>query len=405
MRVRKALSSVYADADPAGQSIIAAGRVDALSISPEGTARFILSLDKLSDEAGNALLVEARNAVETAIETIEGVVGVSAIATRHTSQQSSKNPSHSPDPKNEAQQTGKQNTASHDNPLGLKKSMPSQPTPQAKQKRIDETSTALEHVAYSVAIASGKGGVGKSTLTAGLAVALAAKGLRVGLLDADISGPSQPTIFGLTKETASKPAMIEGRIQPVDVPITGGAPVKVMSIGLLVDPDKAVAWRGPMVMGAIRQLINDVDWGTLDILLIDTPPGTGDVHLTLVRSGLLSGAIIVTTPQQMALADVRRGLSLFEQTNIPVLGLVENMAWLTLPDGTRQYIFGQAGGETMADAMNTPFLGAMPIDTALREACDLGAMGETMGETQTASSAKLEAVAEKLMASLEAQSG
>ncbi|MEZ5893388.1 MAG: Mrp/NBP35 family ATP-binding protein [Parvularculaceae bacterium] len=228
---------------------------------------------------------------------------------------------------------------------------------------MEEAGETLAGVKAVIAVASGKGGVGKSTIAANLAVALARKGLKVGLLDADIYGPSLPTLFGVSQ----KPTMQDGKIVPLEA-----YGVRLMSIGLMIDPEQAVAWRGPMVMGAVRQLMGDVDWGDLDILLIDTPPGTGDTHLSLIQSKKLSGAVIVSTPQEMALADMRRGVHLFRQTNTPLVGVIENMAWLELPSGARQYLFGEGGAEAAAKTLGAPFLGAVPLYPDLREASDAG---------------------------------
>ena len=221
----------------------------------------------------------------------------------------------------------------------------------------------LAGVKNVIAVASGKGGVGKSTIAANLAVAFAARGLRTGLLDADIYGPSLPVLFGLS----GRPDIVDGKIIPV-----GKFGVRSMSIGLLVEERQALAWRGPMVMGAVRQLISDVDWGDLDILVIDTPPGTGDAHLTLAQSKLLTGAVIVSTPQEMALADVRRGVELFRKVNVPIIGIVENMAWLEDAGGARNYLFGKGGAERAAADLEAPFLGALPLYPDLRVASDEG---------------------------------
>jgi ATP-binding protein involved in chromosome partitioning len=216
-----------------------------------------------------------------------------------------------------------------------------------------------------IAVASAKGGVGKSTVAVNLAVAAARRGLRVGLLDADIFGPSMPTMLGTV---GVKPTLnMAKKMLP---PVAHG--IVSMSIGYLVDPDKAVVWRGPMVMSALLQLLSDTDWGDLDILFIDTPPGTGEVQLTLAQRLPLDGAVIVSTPQEVALADVRRGVALFEKTSVPILGLIENMAWFEERDGARAYIFGRGGAERCAGEMNVPFLGALPLMPALREAGDAG---------------------------------
>jgi ATP-binding protein involved in chromosome partitioning len=220
-----------------------------------------------------------------------------------------------------------------------------------------------------IAIASAKGGVGKSTVAVNLAVAAARSGLHVGLLDVDVFGPSLPTMMGAVRR---RPETTGKRMKPV---MAHG--VATMSIGYLVDPDQAVVWRGPMVMSAVSQLINDTDWGDLDILFIDTPPGTGEVQLTLVQKLPLDGAIIVSTPQEVALADVRRGVGLFAKTHVQVLGVIENMAWFDQPDGSRAYIFGRGGAERTAGELGVPFLGALPILSDLREGGDAGVPAAT----------------------------
>jgi len=215
----------------------------------------------------------------------------------------------------------------------------------------------------AVAIASGKGGVGKSTVAVNMAVVLAQSGARVGLLDADIYGPNVPTMMGLD------------RLPPVqgEKLLPGEAfGVKIMSIGFMVKPNQPLIWRGPMLHSAIRQFLTDVDWGELDYLIVDLPPGTGDAALSLAQSLPLSGGVIVTLPQQVSLEDARRGLEMFRQLDVPIFGVVENMSYLDLPDGSRLDIFGTGGGERLAQQAGVPFLGAIPMDPAVREGGDLG---------------------------------
>ncbi len=325
MRVRAALKAVPA---PKGGDLITSGAIESLSAGADGAVRFTLNTDRSG--GGADLLETARAAAASAL----GVARVSAVATAHREK-----PREAPPP-------------SHDNPLRL-----------AKQSRIEAAAETLAGVRNVIAVASGKGGVGKSTLAANLAVAFARAGLKTGLLDADIHGPSLPTLFALT----ARPAMRDGKIVPIEK-----FGVAAMSIGLLVDADKALAWRGPMVMGAVRQLIGDVDWGTLDVLVIDTPPGTGDAHLTLAQSKRLTGAVIVSTPQEMALADVRRGVELFRSVRVPIIGVIENMAWLDDGAGGRNHLFGKGGAEKAARDLGVPFLGALPLYPDLRVASDEG---------------------------------
>jgi ATP-binding protein involved in chromosome partitioning len=215
----------------------------------------------------------------------------------------------------------------------------------------------------AVAVASGKGGVGKSTVAVNVAVVLAQSGARVGLLDADIYGPNVPTMMGVehlpgTDGEKLVPAVAYG--------------VKMMSIGFLVKPDQPLIWRGPMLHSAIRQFLSDVAWGELDYLIIDLPPGTGDAALSLAQSMPLSGSIIVTLPQQVSLEDARRGLEMFRQLNVNIFGVVENMSYLELPDGTHMDIFGTGGGQRLARDSGVPFIGAIPMDPAVREGGDKG---------------------------------
>lgn len=235
-----------------------------------------------------------------------------------------------------------------------------------------DAKTILSGVKNIIAVVSGKGGVGKSTVSANLALALAADGAKVGLMDADIYGPSQHIMFGVRGD---RPMMKDNGGKGLIVPIEKFG-IKVMSIGLLIDEKQAVVWRGPMVSSAIRQFVSDVDWGDLDYLIIDMPPGTGDIHLTMVQTVPVTGVIVVTTPQLIALADAKKGIAMFSQAQlkVPVIGLVENMSYFTpaeLPEN-KYYIFGKNGGKNLADEFDIPFLGQIPIVQAIREGGDLG---------------------------------
>ena len=223
-----------------------------------------------------------------------------------------------------------------------------------------------------IAVASGKGGVGKSTVTANLAVSLAKMGFKVGVLDADIYGPSIPIMFDVVKE---KPLAVnvagKSKMKPVE-----NYGVKVLSIGFFTQPDQAVIWRGPMAAKALNQMIFDADWGQLDFLLIDLPPGTGDIHLSIMQAMPITGAVVVSTPQEVALADARKGVAMFKQDsiNVPVLGIAENMAYFTpeeLPEN-KYYIFGKKGAFNLAQDIEVPFLGEIPIVQSIREAGDIG---------------------------------
>ncbi len=215
----------------------------------------------------------------------------------------------------------------------------------------------------AIAVGSGKGGVGKSTVSVNIAVALAQSGARVGLMDADIYGPNTPTMLGVDK----LPPPNGQRLVPADA-----YGIKMVSMGLLVKPGQPLIWRGPMLNSAIRQFLGDVDWGELDYLIIDLPPGTGDAALSLAQALPLSGAVIVTLPQLVSLEDASRGLNMFKQLEVPILGIVENMSYLDLPDGTRMDIFGSGGGEELASATETTFLGKIPIDQNIRIGGDTG---------------------------------
>ena len=236
--------------------------------------------------------------------------------------------------------------------------------------------TVLSGVKNIITVVSGKGGVGKSTVASNFALALAAGGAKVGLMDADIYGPSQHIMFGVRGE---RPLMREVDGKGWIVPIEKFG-IKMMSIGLLVDEKQAVVWRGPMVSSAIRQFVTEVDWGELDYLVIDMPPGTGDIHLTIVQTVPVTGVIVVTTPQTVALADAKKGIAMFGQAQlkVPVIGLVENMSYFIPPNGgtelpeNKYYIFGKDGGKNLAEEFDIPFLGQIPIVESIREGGDLG---------------------------------
>jgi ATP-binding protein involved in chromosome partitioning len=235
-----------------------------------------------------------------------------------------------------------------------------------------DKSTVLPGVRNIIAVVSGKGGVGKSTVSANLALALAKGGASVGLLDADIYGPSVPIMFGVRGE---RPMMTEINGKGMIVPLDRYG-IKLLSIGLLVDEKNAVVWRGPMASNAIRQFITDVNWGELDYLVIDMPPGTGDIHLTLMQTAPVTGVVVVTTPQDVALADAKKGIAMFGQAqmNVPIIGLVENMSYFTpaeLP-GHKYYIFGKEGGKRLAEEYDLPFLGQIPLVQSIREGGDIG---------------------------------
>ncbi|TVP98054.1 MAG: iron-sulfur cluster carrier protein ApbC [Roseinatronobacter sp.] len=236
--------------------------------------------------------------------------------------------------------------------------------PQIKTPKLAKADP-LAGISHVIAVASGKGGVGKSTTTVNLALALRAQGLSVGILDADIYGPSLPTLLGLH----GKPSMGTGRkLKPMQA-----YGLSAMSMGLLVEPETAMVWRGPMVMSAITQMMADVEWGALDVLLVDMPPGTGDAQLALAQGTKLAGAVIVSTPQDLSLIDARRGIAMFRKVDVPILGIVENMSHFICPDcGNSHAIFGQGGAEAEAARLKVPYLGGVPLTMALRAASDAG---------------------------------
>lgn len=237
------------------------------------------------------------------------------------------------------------------------------PVGQSQQKATEKAKTP--DIKYYIAVASGKGGVGKSTVAVNLAIAISKVRKNVGLMDADIWGPSTPTMMGIFEKPIATP---DQKIIPIDK-----YGLKVMSIGFLINEDDTVIWRGPMVHGAVKQFIEDVEWRGTDYLVVDLPPGTGDAQLSLAQTVPISGGVIVTTPQHVALIDVKRGINMFKKLNVPVLGVVENMSYLELPNSNQIIdIFGRGGGKDMADRLNVPFLGEIPIDPEIRKGGDEG---------------------------------
>lgn len=238
-----------------------------------------------------------------------------------------------------------------------------------EDKTVKPQKNSLSNVKNMIAIASGKGGVGKSTVSSNLAVALKNKGYSVGLIDADIYGPSIPLMFDAQ---SARPKQINKGNQKFMVPIESYG-IKIMSIGFFSDSSEAVVWRGPMATKALTTIINQTDWGELDYLLIDLPPGTSDIHLSLVQTIPLTGAIVITTPQPVSLLDASKAISMFKlkEINVPVLGLIENMSWYET-DGVKHYIFGRDGGKNLADSKDIPLLAEIPLNQSIREACDIG---------------------------------
>lgn len=334
-----------------GRDIVEADIVRAVTVD-DGRVSFILEVDP----AEGAALEPTRAAAQAAVEALPGVSAVSSLLTAH-----------GPAPKAP--------------PPDLK--IGRHPTPQAGPQ-------AVPGVCHILAIASGKGGVGKSTVAANLAVALAAEGKKIGLLDADIYGPSQPRMMGVS----GRPRSPDGK---TILPLHNHG-VTIMSIGLMLREGEAVVWRGPMLMGALQQLMGQVAWGELDALIVDLPPGTGDVQLTLSQKYTLAGAILVSTPQDIALLDARKALDMFDKTKVPVLGLIENMSSYICPNcGHEEHIFGHGGAKAEAARLGVPFLGEVPLDIAIRLAGDSGTPAVAAHPTSAEAEA-FRAIARRLIA-------
>jgi len=312
--------------DPvAGSDIMASGVVRALNIDEAGTVRFVMEIAPGHAKAYEAVKSEA----ETALNALDGVSSVSIVLTGHSDKAA---------------------------PPDLKPQRAAEPSGPQKVPGIDRI----------IAIASGKGGVGKSTVSANLACALAQQGRRVGLLDADVYGPSQPRMLGVS----GRPASPDGKII---LPMRNHG-VTMMSIGLMTNEDQAVVWRGPMLMGALQQMMTQVQWGALDVLLVDLPPGTGDVQMTLSQKFRVDGAIVVSTPQDVALLDARKGIDMFQQLKVPIVGMIENMSTHICSNcGHEEHMFGHGGVAAEAAKINVPLLAEIPLDLQIRLAADGGA--------------------------------
>ncbi len=320
-----------------GGDLVSRDMVRAIGIDG-GRVRFVIEAPTAEIARG---LEPVRRAAEAAVTALPGVEHVSVILTAH-------GPS-APAARTPAQQPPSLKIGGH-------------PTPQPPGQTGPQRIAGIDRI---LAVGSGKGGVGKSTVASNLAVALAREGRKVGLLDADIYGPSQPRMMGVSK----RPGSPDGKtIEPLHA-----HGVTMMSIGLMLDPDKAVVWRGPMLMGALQQLLGQVAWGELDVLIVDLPPGTGDVQLTLCQRTHLTGALVVSTPQDVALLDARKAIDMFNTLKTPVLGLIENMSLYVCPEcGHEAHIFGHGGVAREAERLGVPLLGALPIDLDTRLGGDSG---------------------------------
>lgn len=323
---------------PGGGNLVSADLIRALTVEGD-TVRFVI---EVADAAMAAEMRQAEAEAEQRLKALPGVAKVSVVLTAPAG------------PRQAGGQTARSSGAGTPPPnLQIGR----HPTPQAGPEPI-------EGVARIVAIGSGKGGVGKSTVTSNLAVALARKGRRVGVLDGDIHGPSQPRMLGITDRPTSDGQMIE--------PLQAYG-VKVMSLGLMMNAGEAVVWRGPMLMGALQQMLTQVNWGELDVLLVDLPPGTGDVQLSLCQKAQVTGALIVSTPQDVALIDAQRAIDMFNKLKTPILGMVENMSSYICPNcGHEAHLFGHGGVAAEAERLDLPFLGEIPLELEVRLAGDAG---------------------------------
>jgi ATP-binding protein involved in chromosome partitioning len=373
--VRAALSAI---STPSGTPLTEAGVLSEI-FAADGKVFFSLSVD----ESEAAAYESIRQKAEAAIKAMRGVESV-AVALTAERKAGAPRPQTSPAA---GHQHGHSHSHTHGNSPG---NSPGNSHGHARPPAKPEV-PGVKHI---IAVASGKGGVGKSTTAVNLALGLRAAGLAVGILDADIYGPSMPRLLGLT----GKPSTKDGkRMLPMEA-----WGLKAMSMGFLVEEETPMIWRGPMVMSALTQMLREVEWGVLDVLVVDMPPGTGDAQLTMAQQVPLSGAVIVSTPQDLALIDARRGVAMFRKVNVPILGIVENMSYFVAPDTGRRYdIFGHGGARAEAQRIGVPFLGEVPLDMLIRENSDAG-MPVTASEPASPHAAAYRAIAAMVAAQLDA---
>ena len=354
-----------------GSDIVSLGMVSGLVVK-DGNVGFAIEVDPRKGAGMEPL----RKAAEKAVEGLDGVLSVTAVLTAHSDA-----PSGGGQPAAAAQAAPAQGSAPHGNPGGQQPMVPG--------------------VKAIVAVASGKGGVGKSTCSTNIAAALARHGLAVGMLDADIYGPSQPRMLGIS----GRPTSPDGKVlEPME-----NYGIKVMSMGFLVAEDTPMIWRGPMVQSALQQMLRDVNWGELDVLVVDMPPGTGDAQLTMAQQVPLTGAVIVSTPQDIALLDARKGLNMFRKVDVPVLGIVENMSYFACPKcGEVTHIFDHGGARKVSDQLGMEFLGEVPLDLAIRETSD-GGQPIVISQPESPHAEAFMAIAarirDKVMASISGEAG
>jgi ATP-binding protein involved in chromosome partitioning len=369
--VREALKSVI-DPDH-GKDIVTLGRVTGLVVKG-GNVGFAIEIDAARGQESEPL----RKMAEDTVMALPGVTSVTAVLTAERATGDA-----GPPPQPSAEPGG----------ADIQAARRAAQAPQGAGA-AEQPKPLVPGVTHIIAVASGKGGVGKSTVAANLALALVAEGHQVGVLDADIYGPSVPRMLGITGRPQSKDGKI---LEPME-----NYGLKAMSIGFLIKEDTPMIWRGPMVIGALEQMMRDVNWGTLDVLVVDMPPGTGDAQLTLAQRVPLAGAVIVSTPQDIALLDARKGIAMFQKVNVPVLGIVENMSTFVCPNCDHEtHIFSHGGAKACAEELKVPFLGEIPLAIEIRETSD-GGHPITVSAPQSAHAERFRAIARTVWESVEA---